>query len=821
MGKKRKVEASAEDQEIMRRAEAKASNISDKPSTGGYIFDEKKEAERAMKANRPGLTIVNAEEQEKKPSIEGTDSSIQYSKQQIEDLSSGKREKDPAYKSTEEEIQSWNDYMDILNEKRKDYYGTSYTADQVANSEALQKVLNDENQDVSISSALSADSNAKTEILGSITDPNTTLEDIDKIEGTADAAQNEIQKQQTNLVNASSTVLNNLGEEKDKPTYDRTATKDDVNKEIDNSMAGYGANAPTGVIEKLGVQDYYPQVGRDVAVGNFTGSRIGSQTIYSGAGALLPMGLYDARKRALAEAAKERQKTLQKFLDIPDTADQFNTEFGQYAGNIVLDIAKKNNYNPDLINRDKQGMLELKRLETTAKDIKYADGIVRALIEKATTKDGGTAGYIPEKMKNEMYNFQSGLVDNMQDYFSGKKKIGDLTNNLRIYADGTKWINEMLPKWTDESNKTQRPVSLKTGLTIGESDVTKIQETIKAINEGSGDYDSHVTLLKKYFSIDEKLVDDWCDLQGYPKDDLARESLKQYFEKQIPEASFIEEVKSLSNKNYDYWKTRGEWKREDEKAKTFFTRLQDEADRQNIAGKVNGIYLNWNTKSQDQKQNELAGVYQGLGVLTKNPKNKKDAYALVNVDAKSAIAAPVTISNSNRTAMIEVKKAGGGKTFVSLNDAAKNLDKNGKMWINGVQYEVPKGGDEFKDIQNFKKDGEIPIIDNVKEVRAGHYGNDGNLYTLSTDNIDSYTKSKKKTIVVTVEGNPGRAKNVEVGVDSKGNPIYEQQWERSSSNIRYAGDNNDKQYRDIIDVTQGQAQQRLTGGEFNYAPAKP
>ena len=55
-----------------------------------------------------------------------------------------------------------------------------------------------------------------------------------------------------------------------------------------------------------------------------------------------------------------------------------------------------------------------------------------------------------------------------------------------------------------------------------------LNPSIKAINEGSGDYDSNVTLLKKYFSIDEKLVDDWCDLQGYAKDDLARESLKQY-----------------------------------------------------------------------------------------------------------------------------------------------------------------------------------------------------------------------------------------------------------------------------------------------------
>ena len=132
MGKKRRVEATPEEQEIMRRAEAKASAIDKKSTADIPFFDEKKEAQRAIEAKqRPGLTIVNAEEQEKKTPIEETDKSIQYSKQQIEDLSSGKRKQDPYYKSTEEEIQSWNDYMNILNEKKKDYYGTSYTAEQV------------------------------------------------------------------------------------------------------------------------------------------------------------------------------------------------------------------------------------------------------------------------------------------------------------------------------------------------------------------------------------------------------------------------------------------------------------------------------------------------------------------------------------------------------------------------------------------------------------------------------------------------------------------------------------------------------------------
>lgn len=780
MAKNRKAQATPEEEEIMKRAEARASEIEKntaKRQASIPSFDEESERQRVMESKQqPGITIV-----------EGAESGMP---------GQGKREVTLEQKTT------------------------TYTPQQVANSEALQNILKDEKQDVALNSALNADLNTKTSMLGSITDKDTTLEDINKIEQDADLAEQEIKKEQTNLVNASSNFLTTVGEDQDNATYDKYATKEDIQNEIDKKMAEYGSSAPSNVIEKLGVQDYYPQVGRDVAVGTFTGSRIGSQTIYSGAGALLPMGLYDARKRALAEAAKERQKTLQKFLEIPNAPDQLNLEFGQYAGNIILDIAKKNNYDPNLINRDKEGMLELKRLENTAKELHLADKTIRALIDKATTKDGGVAGYIPDKMKNEMYNFQSGLVDNMQDYFSGKKDIGNLTNNFRIYADGTKWINEMLPKWTDESNKTQRPVSLKTGLTIGESDVAKIQETIKAINEGSGDHDSNVTLLKKYFSIDEKLVDDWCDLQGYPKDDLARESLKQYFEKQIPEASFIEEVKSLSNKNFDYWKTRGEWKREDEKDKSFFTRLVDEANKLNVSGRAVNISKNWNSKSQDQKQNELSGIYQGIGLAIKNPKNKKDAYGSIKVDSKTAMERPVTASIEDPNVKIRVKNmATGQEEDITLGYAAKYMGKNGEFLLGGKKYKAT--GDTYTAISDARTNKNIPIIDNEKQVRAAYYGNDGKLYNASTDNLNAYVGSNKKTYSTTVVGNPGVYVDVLDYVDPTTNKkVYKKQMQRSGAIITYSGDLNDLTDRALFDYTQGVGQQSYVGGDVKQSVEK-
>jgi hypothetical protein len=791
--RKKKQEANAEEQQRMARAEAMVSDTN-KPATEGYTFDEEAEKKRALEAKsneraNPLITVIQGAE--------------------------------PGKSNTQ---------------KQQTYE---------PNSAALQNILK---ADASVNSALSADTNASQTVLSGIQDAE-NLDEIEQIKTDADAAKKEVQMQQSNLFNAmagaldtmsddeknkmfgnaqnqmaqqnvNQGMLGTLGEQKQKPSYTSTATTGDIQKGIDDSLANYGAKAPIATIEKLGVQDYYPQVGKDIAVGNFTGSRIGSQTIYSGAGALLPMGLYDARKRALAEAAKQRQKDLEKFLDIPDTAAQFNTEFGQYAGNIIQDIAKKNNYDPSLIGRDKEGQLELKRLETTAKDISYADSTIKDLFERSTAKDGSTAGYIPEGMKNEMYKFRSGLTDNMEDYFTGKKKIGELTNNLRVYADGTKMINEMLPKWTDESNQTQRPISLKSGLEITDKEYAKINEAIKGINEGSGDYDSHISMLKKYYSVNDSLVDDWCDLQGYSKDDLARKSLKEYMMAQIPEESFVQEVKSLANKNYDYWKTRGEWAREDEKNKTYFTLLVEEADKQNVPVKANGVIQSWNAnpnKSQADKQKDLASLYAGFSTPTVSTMNNKYAYGKIKVDPKAASDRPVSVTASNGE--IKLKKTDGGFEYVNLGLAAKKLNKNGTIYVNGVSYKVPENSDDYKTILEVKKSGAVPGIDYEKHVQAA-YKKNGVPYEVTTDNLNTYTNAQDKTWIGTSLSNTAFPEEVVTGYDESGKPIKETKWNKSTSEIRYRADLNTMEGRDIMDFTQGARQQSVSGGEAKDSPIK-
>lgn len=91
-------------------------------------------------------------------------------------------------------------------------------------------------------------------------------------------------------------------------------------------------------------QDYYPQVGRAIGVGTSSGEIIGSRTIYTGAGVLAPMGLYDARKRALAAASKSGVKTGADGLpDMPAVRRQYRAEYEESSNNLINEILSDKN----------------------------------------------------------------------------------------------------------------------------------------------------------------------------------------------------------------------------------------------------------------------------------------------------------------------------------------------------------------------------------------------------------------------------------------------------------------------------------------------
>lgn len=63
----------------------------------------------------------------------------------------------------------------------------------------------------------------------------------------------------------------------------------------------------------LGLTDYYPNINSPINVGNYSGSVIGSTSLFAPEGALVPVGMMDARDAAIQRAALQKAKEVQDF----------------------------------------------------------------------------------------------------------------------------------------------------------------------------------------------------------------------------------------------------------------------------------------------------------------------------------------------------------------------------------------------------------------------------------------------------------------------------------------------------------------------------
>jgi len=179
-----------------------------------------------------------------------------------------------------------------------------------------------------------------------VSDPNSTFSDVTKapefvkvankeegkikakaeiVEAQVASSQNEALKR---LFGDGSTISNVVKTNtQDRPKAEEYYSKADFEREIMKQAQNDNQIAPALAVEKLGLEDYYPNIGKNIAVGSYSGKYLGSATIFAAPGMRLPMGLIDARKRAIAEAAKSKQVAMDKLYEIPDTALQYQDAF--------------------------------------------------------------------------------------------------------------------------------------------------------------------------------------------------------------------------------------------------------------------------------------------------------------------------------------------------------------------------------------------------------------------------------------------------------------------------------------------------------------
>ena len=400
-----------------------------------------------------------------------------------------------------------------------------------------------------------------------------SLGELEQVKADADAARDleEIEKNKLqseiysgpgasneNLIpNASSTYLQGIGEAQGKPSYlGGTANKDDVEKDVVDSYAAMDSQVPQAVVEKLGVQDYYPQAGRDVAVGTFTGSRIGSQTIYSGAGVLLPMGLYDARKRALAQAAKEKQAAVDKYFDLIDTAPQYQEKFNTDTFDFMNNKLNQYKGNYDAFLKDPEVRREYARRKGLAKELthysKWADDLLKDASEEKK--------YVTKEMVDVSGEIKSALINNVDDVVSGKKDLGSLFAKAQVYQNIVPQVDIMVKQAFSESALGRSPINLRTGGVYDSEKFKKeANDFVQKTKTGDINRNDFITGFKKYFTGDyEQAIDGLIGSGKYSEEQ--KQAALDYFAGQMQEQVILDH-KILDSKVID-WATLEEKKRQ-------------------------------------------------------------------------------------------------------------------------------------------------------------------------------------------------------------------------------------------------------------------
>lgn len=321
-----------------------------------------------------------------------------------------------------------------------------------------------------------------------------------------------------------------------RPTYDQVATNQDAQQGMANMYAKLNEGVPKAVVEKLGVQDYYPNIGRDIAVGTFSGSRIGSQTIYSGAGAALPMGLYDARKRALKEAATEKKKQLDKFFDVIETAPQYTKAVNESYNDWLNNSLAEHGYDADKFLSDPNMRKEYTKRLTNAKDITYW----------ATWADN----YLKESEKKENYGSAEGveiagqikmaLVDHMDEIASGEKSLKDFIDidKAKMYQNIIPQMDVIIKEALDPNRMGESPINMRTGDAEGRLDPEEFKqqrdEFVVKMKSGTLGKDEYLSGFKKFFTGDyEKIVDGLIESGKFSEEQ--RDAALDYFAGQMQE----------------------------------------------------------------------------------------------------------------------------------------------------------------------------------------------------------------------------------------------------------------------------------------------
>jgi hypothetical protein len=286
----------------------------------------------------------------------------------------------------------------------------------------------------------------------------------------------------------------------ERPTLTNAMTKEDLYSKILEKNKGLYDQASSIALEQLGVEDYYPNIRKDIAVGTYSGKYLGSATIFSAPGARLPLGLYDARKRALRDAAQAKQKKIDEILSVPETSPQYQALFSESFYGMLESDLERLGYDFDAFSRDPQALRNMAKYEAKAKEItasvSFADGMLTAGAEDAT--------YVPDEILKLSMDVKYAQINNLDAILAGEANAVAPFKKAQVYKDLVPEVQKLAKDLLDPARMSQSPINLKTGGKFDSESWTKERDAFFVkVKSGIG-WEEYATGINKYFDGDYK-----------------------------------------------------------------------------------------------------------------------------------------------------------------------------------------------------------------------------------------------------------------------------------------------------------------------------
>ncbi len=509
---------------------------------------------------------------------------------------------------------------------------------------------------------------------------------------------------------------------------------DGYRKMMDGSRVNMGQPA----IERLGLDEYYPDINTPLQVGVYSGSIVGSNPIFVAGGGYIPFSVIDARKRALEKAAADKAKQTQKLMEMAwaKGAIQYQPQIDQMSVDMLEDYAKATNNNFSKLTNMNDPMAmqywkDAHRLQTFASQTQAVNTVVEGL-QKLQNDDKME---VPHDVFQAMYDWYGGVA-NMKDFYDDPEKFSSLRDQLRSYNSQIYAGNQIVEKIKAD----KIPLDLKNYSMMEGMEAKDLNDALALIPHAN--YDERYWAMLKF--VDEKRLDDITNnvfrgnnfYIGKERNAESEAKAKLEFKKYVLNmlGKEVEIQNRIANhKNGFLALARSKYSDQKKKEQIWTTAFNRANSSQQTLSKIaQGV------TDVDSREEQLKYAFSQMGVAALTDKNGK----FVNGEIRGKMELPAGVQKTNVDVPVQQLSFEYDGELYSLSGLQKKIkskyaDKTGKISYNNMP-------EDDKYLLSLSASDVIPGVSVVDSYMQYQYrGDNGKFKTVNVkDGADKWNQSE-------------------------------------------------------------------------------